>query len=85
MSTYSCTWIVSIYIYTLWIFAQFSVAISSCKSGFEISDVLSINDKDYSITFGLYFSVEWVEPRLNLSQEVWGAGSGVGDTLVPGG
>ena len=32
-------------------------------SGFEISDVLSINDKDYSITFGLYFSVEWVEPR----------------------
>ena len=25
-------------------------------SGFEISDVLAINDKDYSITFGLYFS-----------------------------
>ena len=46
---------------------------------------MSINDKDYSITFGLYFSVEWVEPRLNLSQDVWGAGSGVGDTLVPGG
>ena len=46
--------------------------------------MLSINDKDYSITFGLYFSVEWVEPRLNLSQDVWGAGSGVGDTLVPG-
>ena len=69
-------------LYGLWIFA-FSLTIIP-KSGFEISDVLSINDKDYSITFGLYFSVEWVEPRLNLSQEVWGAGSGVGDTLVPG-
>ena len=40
--------------------------------GFEISDVLAINDKDYSITFGLYFIVEWVEPRLNLSNELWG-------------
>ena len=37
-------------------------------AGFEISDVLAINDKDYSITFGLYFSVEWLEPRLNLSK-----------------
>merc|ERR1719266_2527322 len=53
------------------------------KIVFDISDVLSINDKDFSITFGLYFSVEWVEPRLNLSQDVWGAGSKVGDTLVP--
>ena len=35
-------------------------------SGFEISDVLRISDKDYSITFGLYFSVEWLEPRMNL-------------------
>ena len=43
--------------------------------------MLSINDKDYSITFGLYFSVEWVEPRLNLSQDVWGQS---GDSLVPG-
>jgi len=42
------------------------------KIGFEISDVLGINDKDYSITFGLYFSVEWIEPRLNLSSELWG-------------
>lgn len=50
------------------------------KIGFEISDVLSINDKDYSITFGLYFSVEWVEPRLNLSSDVWGHS---GDSLVP--
>ena len=51
--------------------------------GFEISDVLSINDKDYSITFGLYFSVEWVEPRLNLSHDVWG-GSEYTESLVPG-
>ena len=43
--------------------------------------MLSINDKDYSITFGLYFSVEWVEPRLNLSSDVWGYS---GDSLVPG-
>jgi hypothetical protein len=49
--------------------------------GFEISDVLAINDKDYSITFGLYFSVEWVEPRLNLSTELWGKED---DDLVPG-
>ena len=41
--------------------------------GFEISDVLAINDKDYSITFGLYFSVEWIEPRLNLSSDLWGS------------
>jgi len=52
------------------------------KIGFEISDVLSINDKDYSITFGLYFSVEWVEPRLNLSQDVWG-GPEFTESLVP--
>ena len=27
----------------------------SLVPGFEISDVLKIDDKDYSITFGLYF------------------------------
>ena len=53
--------------------------------GFEISDVLGINDKDYSITFGLYFIVEWVEPRLNLSNELWGDEVvGGDDDLVPG-
>ena len=52
--------------------------------GFEISDVLGINDKDYSITFGLYFSVEWMEPRLNLSKELWGEDMVAGeDDLVP--
>jgi len=45
------------------------------KIGFEISDVLAINDKDYSITFGLYFSVEWLEPRLNLSKDLWSEGN----------
>ena len=54
-------------------------------AGFEISDVLGINDKDYSITFGLYFSVEWIEPRLNLSTELWGEGNVAGEEdLVPG-
>jgi hypothetical protein len=38
-------------------------------SGIEISDVLKIDDKDYSITFSLYFNVQWSEPRLNLSSE----------------
>ena len=49
--------------------------------GFEISDVLKIDDKDYAITFSLYFSVEWFEPRLNLSAEVWGADQ---PDLIPG-
>merc|ERR1712223_262914 len=54
------------------------------KIGFEISDVLRISDKDYSITFGLYFSVEWLEPRLNLSTELWGAESVASDQeLIP--
>ena len=47
--------------------------------------MLGINDKDYSITFGLYFSVEWTEPRLNLSNELWGKDMVVKeDDLVPG-
>ena len=54
-------------------------------TGFEISDVLAINDKDYSITFGLYFSVEWLEPRLNLSSDVWSNTSRASDLeLIPG-
>ena len=54
-------------------------------SGFEISDVLGINDKDYSITFGLYFSAEWLEPRLNLSTELWGEENVASENdLVPG-
>ena len=54
-------------------------------TGFEISDVLSINDKDYSITFGLYFSVEWLEPRLNLSKDLWSEGNRTTEMeLVPG-
>ena len=61
----------------------FLIQIVKFFPGFEISDVLSINDKDYSITFGLYFSVEWVEPRLNLSHDVWG-GSEYTESLVPG-
>ena len=55
-------------------------------SGFEISDVLGINDRDFSITFGLYFSAEWLEPRLNLSTELWGEENVASNQdLVPGG
>ena len=47
--------------------------------------MLGINDKDYSITFGLYFSAEWLEPRLNLSKELWGEERVQGEQeLVPG-
>ena len=55
-------------------------------SGFEISDVLGINDRDFSITFGLYFSAEWMEPRLNLSTDLWGEENvATEQELVPGG
>ena len=47
--------------------------------------MLAISDKDYSITFGLYFSVEWVEPRLNLSVDLWGKENVANEQdLVPG-
>ena len=32
----------------------------------HISDVLKINDRDFSITFSLYFNVQWREPRLHI-------------------
>ena len=55
-------------------------------SGIEISDVLGINDRDFSITFGLYFSAEWMEPRLNLSTDLWGEENvATEQELVPGG
>ena len=54
-------------------------------SGIEISDVLKIDDKDYSITFSLYFNVQWSEPRLNLSQEFFNSENITTDEqLVPG-
>ena len=60
--------------------------LNSYFSGFEISDVLGINDRDFSITFGLYFSAEWVEPRLNLSTDLWGEENvATKQELVPGG
>jgi len=33
----------------------------------HINDVLKINDRDFSITFSLYFNVQWREPRLQLN------------------
>jgi Neurotransmitter-gated ion-channel ligand binding domain len=33
----------------------------------HISDILKINDRDFSITFSLYFNVMWKEPRLRLN------------------
>jgi hypothetical protein len=37
------------------------------KVELHISDVLAINDRDFSISFSLYFNVQWREPRLNLN------------------
>ena len=55
-------------------------------AGLEISDVLKIDDKDYSITFSLYFNVQWSEPRLNLSREFLDTENITSDDdhLVPG-
>ena len=48
--------------------------------------MLGINDRDFSITFGLYFSAEWLEPRLNLSTELWEEENVASEQdLVPGG
>ena len=64
-------------------FASFSVLYFA---GLEISDVLKIDDKDYSITFSLYFNVQWSEPRLNLSREFLDTENVTSDDdhLVPG-
>ena len=63
-----------------------SQEILSNFSGLEISDVLKIDDKDYSITFSLYFNVQWSEPRLNLSREFLDTENITAeeDQLVPG-
>ena len=37
----------------------------------HISDVLKINDRDFSITFSLYFNVKWKEPRLVLDPNIF--------------
>ncbi len=30
----------------------------------DIMDVLTVNDKEFSVTLTMYFSVKWEEPRL---------------------
>ena len=47
--------------------------------------MLKIDDKDYSITFSLYFNVQWSEPRLNLSKTFFNSENITSDDhLVPG-
>ena len=41
------------------------------KVELHISDVLKINDRDFSITFSLYFNVKWFEPRLVLDPNIF--------------
>lgn len=36
--------------------------------GIDITDVLRINDKEYSVEFSSYFNVMWTEPRLHIPQ-----------------
>ena len=35
----------------------------------DIEEVREVNDRDYSITFGTYFNVEWRDERINLSPD----------------
>ena len=51
----------------------------------DISEVLRINDKDYSITFACYFNVEWEERRIWLGPDFGReqAGPGVNTTMNP--
>ena len=55
------------------------------KVTIDISEVLRINDKDYSITFACYFNVQWEENRIWLSEEFGReqAGAGVNTTMNP--
>merc|ERR1719336_1971637 len=34
----------------------------------HISDILVIDDRDFSITYSLYFNVQWQEPRLKINE-----------------
>ena len=37
------------------------------KIEIHISDVLVINDRDFSITYSLYFNVQWWDPRIHVN------------------
>ena len=37
------------------------------KIEIHISDVLVIDDRDFSITFSLYFNVQWRDPRIRVN------------------
>lgn len=54
------------------------------KVELHISDVLKINDRDFSITFSLYFNVQWREPRLNLNPSFFQNRSVSGSVCQPG-
>lgn len=53
----------------------------------HISDILVIDDRDFSITYSLYFNVQWKEPRLrineNFFQNQFDEGPVSPDTLTP--
>ena len=51
----------------------------------EISEVVNINEKDFSITFACYLNVQWEENRLRLSSEFGKeqAGPGINATMNP--
>ncbi|XP_023344754.1 glycine receptor subunit alpha-1 [Eurytemora carolleeae] len=38
--------------------------------GIDITDVLRINDKEYSVEFSCYFNVMWKEPRLHIPEQL---------------
>jgi hypothetical protein len=49
----------------------------------HISDVLKINDRDFSITFSIYFNVQWREPRLQIDSSFFQNRSSEEDQLQP--
>ena len=55
------------------------------KISIEISEVVNVNDKEFSITFGCYLNVQWKENRLRLSSEFGRkqAGRGINATMIP--
>ncbi|TRY78448.1 hypothetical protein TCAL_14393 [Tigriopus californicus] len=48
----------------------FSDTFNTVKVTVEIMDVLQVNDKEFSVTLTMYFSVQWEEPRITTNNTV---------------
>ena len=62
----------------------FPGAVNTIDIGIDIVDVLTINDKEYSVEFSSYFNVMWKEPRLYIPDSFLDhINSSDSDTMVP--